>query len=101
MQEAGSTQTPLDPTLTVAQSGRTIAYPFASAGQSGVGQVVRSADGSAAPQLGHFVVSTFTEGEFDSLTLGGTVQFAGPVTIVAPGVSSASPIPASSLPARP
>jgi len=40
---------------------------------------------SALPGLGYFAVDSFTAGGFDSLTLGGTVQFNGATTINARG----------------
>ncbi|MDD5260535.1 MAG: filamentous hemagglutinin family protein [Methylacidiphilales bacterium] len=73
---------PLDPNLWVAQSGLTIPKPFAP-GSTGIGQLVTDTGGNALPFLGHFTADSFYSGGFDSLALGGTVQFSGPVTITA------------------
>jgi len=66
----GTEPTPLDVTLRVTAHGE-----VAHAASGGVGQ--------ALPGLGEFSVARFQAGGFDSLGLGGTVQFAGPVSIIA------------------
>ena len=66
----GSEPTPLDVTLRVVQSGN-----VAPMSAGGVGKTLSG--------LGEFAASRFSAGGFDSLSLGGTVQFSGPVTIVA------------------
>jgi filamentous hemagglutinin family protein len=68
----GLTPTPLDVTLTVTQYGPTLP----SSGKFGVGFAVPSKDAQ-----GYFAANRFALGGFDSLTLGGTVEFAGPVSI--------------------
>jgi filamentous hemagglutinin len=61
-------------TLIVTQSGPTIGGPF-----GGVGHPISGGD------LGHFAADSFNTSGLDSLTLAGTVQFSGPVSINAPG----------------
>ena len=73
---AGVTDTPLDPTLLVTPGSELLST-------AGIGQTVRLSDGSVAAPLGHFAVSSFTNSGFDSLALGGTVEFAGGVSIQA------------------
>ncbi len=76
-------RTPADITLIVSQTGLTrpqVAFP---AGESPLGNPVLAANGSPLAALGHFSVSTFTSGGFDSLRLGGNVEFRGPVTVIA------------------
>ncbi|MGB8165868.1 MAG: filamentous hemagglutinin family protein, partial [Chthoniobacteraceae bacterium] len=68
----GLTPTPLDVTLQVTQGGRTLP----GSGKFGVGKAV---PGKAAH--GYFAADRFALGGFDSLTLGGTVEFSGPVAI--------------------
>jgi filamentous hemagglutinin len=66
--------TPLDATLEVTQS----ALSYAA---SGIGSTV-SVNGTMAG-LGYFAADSFNASGFDALTLGGTVQFSGPVTLKA------------------
>ena len=81
-------QTPLQVTLTVTQSGDTIANPkFYPHGETAIGYAV---DSTAAEGGGHFAVSSFESGGFDNLALDpssalGAVQFDGNVSISAPG----------------
>jgi filamentous hemagglutinin family protein len=75
-----SSPTPLDITLLVTQGGLTI--PRASRGV-GIGQAVLDRAGVALPGFGYFAANQFTIGGFDSLSLGGTVQFSGPISIAA------------------
>lgn len=78
----GTTQaTPLDVTMLVTQSGLTIPVPFYPADETAIGHVVLQLDGSAAPGFGHFAADSFNASGFDSLTLQGTVQFSGAVTL--------------------
>ncbi len=74
--------TPLDTNLVVTQSGPVIGQPF---GRSAIGLPVRNADGSAALAIGHFAVDRFVNRGFDALTLAGSVQFVGRVSISANG----------------
>ena len=76
----GTTPTPLDVTLVVAQSG-----PVRPAGAAAVGVIVTDANGDALPQVGHFAADSLGGSGFDSLTLKGTVQFSGPVSLMVPG----------------
>jgi filamentous hemagglutinin family protein len=71
----GSVPTPLDPTLTVIQSGPTIG------GTAGIGQVVSSSGGLTG--MGLFAADSFNASRFASLNLFGTVQFLGPVNLSA------------------
>ncbi|MES2569952.1 MAG: hypothetical protein V4710_07835, partial [Verrucomicrobiota bacterium] len=72
-------QTPLEPTLAVTQGGVAIPGGFGSGGA--IGQIVSGTAGSPLASMGHFAVNHFLGGGFDALTLGGTVQFDGPVSI--------------------
>ncbi len=67
---------PTDITLAVTQAGPTLA-----AGTVVVGSMAPGAGGTA---LGNFAAHSFNAAGFDSLTLGGVVQFSGPVTLTAP-----------------
>ena len=78
---SGIAATPLDTTLRVTQSGRTIPAAFYAPGQTAIRNPVRDGNGTALAGLGYFSADRFIEGGFDALTLKGTVQFAGPVTI--------------------
>ncbi|MCB1232786.1 MAG: filamentous hemagglutinin N-terminal domain-containing protein, partial [Verrucomicrobiae bacterium] len=78
----GQPYTSADPNLVVKQSGATLPVsPF----PRGVGKQVRDASGTALPGLGNIAVSSFAGGGFNSLELGGNVQFSGPVNINMPG----------------
>ena len=50
----GIEPTPLDPTLLVTQSGRTIPAKFYAPGQNAIGHPVLDGNGVALPGLGHF-----------------------------------------------
>ncbi|MDB6171440.1 MAG: hypothetical protein JWL59_751 [Chthoniobacteraceae bacterium] len=76
-----SQKTALNPTLLVTQAGVNI--PSAFADGTAIGKSVLDASGNAIAGLGHFSANTFMNGGFDSLTLRGTVQFSGPVSISA------------------
>jgi len=80
------TATPLDVTLRVTQSDPTIlADPLPSlffpGEQTAIGRVVTNRQGKILPGIGYFAADRYLEGGFDSLTLGGTVQFRGDVGI--------------------
>ncbi len=68
---APESRTPLISTLTVTQSD-----PGFVSGSGGIGKPVLGASGG-----GQFAANYFARGGFDSLALGGTVAFSGPVTI--------------------
>lgn len=74
----GGAQTPLDVTLAVTQGG-----PLLPAGKAAVGTLVLDAKGAPAAALGHFAADRFNTSGFDALTLNGTVQFTGPVNLIA------------------
>lgn len=74
---------PTDIDLVVTQGGTTIPRSFYGAGQTAIGHPVLNANGSLAAGVGHFAANTFLNGGFDSLTLGGVVNFVGPVSISA------------------
>ncbi|MEI6083057.1 MAG: filamentous hemagglutinin N-terminal domain-containing protein, partial [Verrucomicrobiota bacterium] len=73
-----SAKTPLDTTLAVSQHGLDL-LP----GGIAVGQPVFDSDGQPIAGYGHFSADSFQAGGFDALTLRGTVQFSGPVSISA------------------
>ena len=77
--------TPLDITMMVTQDGPTIPTQFYLPGTTAIGHAVVNADGSVVDGLGHFAASTFDNHTFDSLTLKGTVDFSGPVTLATNG----------------
>jgi len=79
---AGIAYTSADQNLIVQQNGVTLPN---STFARGVGLALRSASGSILPGIGNLSISSFSGGEFDSLTLGGNVKFAGPVSIAVPG----------------
>lgn len=81
---ASGAQTPTDVTLTVTQSGPTAPQQNVPAGQSAIGQPVRSANGTAIAGQGYFAADSFARSGFDSLTLKGTVKFSGTVALAAP-----------------
>ncbi len=75
----GVNAVPSDITLTVTQSGPVLANQPVS---SPIGQAVQGALGSGR---GFFAIDTFQNGGFDSLSLGGVIDFNGPVSIDARG----------------
>ncbi|MCB1235824.1 MAG: filamentous hemagglutinin family protein [Verrucomicrobiae bacterium] len=78
----GQPYTSADPNLVVKQSGYILPNsPF----PRGVGQQVLAANGAALPGIGNLAVSSFSGGGFNSLELGGNVQFDGRVSIELPG----------------
>ena len=78
-----SVSTPLDVTLDVSQQNLVLSPSFYPAGETAIGHPVLDSNGQPIPGLGHFSANSFQAGGFDSLTLGGIVQFSGPVTISA------------------
>ena len=67
-------------TLVVTQEGRTIPVSL-TGGASPIGQPVRDVLGNILPGMGYFTANTFGRGRFDSLTLGGNIEFRRPVSI--------------------
>ena len=80
---SASAQTPAEITLTVTQSGPTAPTQTLPAGQTAIGSSVHSANGAAIAGQGYFATDSFQRGGFDALTLKGTVQFSGAVTLIA------------------
>ena len=80
-QPGGASATPLDVTMLVTQSGPTFATTFYPEGETAIGHVVLLLDGGVAQGLGHFAADSFNGSGFDALTLQGTVQFSGAVTL--------------------
>jgi filamentous hemagglutinin family protein len=74
----GIVANPLDITLQVVSAGPQIPAGATVPGVSPIGQRVGTASG-----MGHFAASQFAAGGFDSLTLRGTVEFSGPLSIKA------------------
>jgi filamentous hemagglutinin len=76
----GGVSTPLDPTLIVSQSGKTLPNGY-------IGEIGTAAPSDATGVLGggRFSVDSFTAGGFSNLDLAGTVKFSGPVSIHAAG----------------
>jgi len=90
---APEARTPLNVTLQVTQDKLAFAP-----GTGGIGKAVLDELGNPVQGMGYFAVNTFTKGGFDALTLNGTVQFSGPVTIDARrSVTLAQPSSASAL----
>ena len=79
--DPGSLSNTAQTNLTVSQSGRNLPLSFAGQGISGIGQAVRDQGGALIPAMGYFSADAFSRGGFASLSLGGTVEFKGPVTI--------------------
>ena len=75
--------TPLDVTLDVTQHGQTIPTQAYATGQTAIGNTILDEHGDPVQGLGHFSVDSFNTGGFSSLSLLGTVQFSGPVSISA------------------
>ena len=71
--------------LAVSQSGVSIPAAFTYSGSSAIGQSVPVA-GQLGNGGGHIAVSSFNDGGFDSLSLGGNVIFNGAVSLAAPGM---------------
>ena len=67
----------LFPTLQVVQSGLTIPSPVA------LGQPITSAGGTVLQGMGYFTADRFNNSGLGALTLAGSVQFSGPVNLIA------------------
>ena len=78
---AGTAFTSADSNLVVRQQGNVLPD---SGFPRGVGQAVRDGAGAALPGIGNFAADRFMNGGFAALSLGGNVQFDGPVRIEAP-----------------
>ena len=74
----GTVQTPTTITVVASQNGQLVL-----AGSTGIGQAVRNGKGEALAGAGHFGVNQFETSGMSSLTLGGVVDFSGPVNITA------------------
>jgi filamentous hemagglutinin len=74
----------LDTNLVVQQSGATILNLLPD-DATAIGRALTTAAGGSRVGRGYFSVDAFTNGGFDSLDLGGAVEFSGPVTINAGG----------------
>lgn len=74
----------LDTNLVIRQSGNTLAAAF-PLNASALGKPLVQADGSPLIGRGYFSVDRFSTSGMDSLSLGGAVEFAGPVTLQARG----------------
>lgn len=74
----------LDTNLVVGQSGSVLLAPPPD-DASAIGRALTTAGGGARIGRGYFSVETFTNGGFDSLDLGGAVEFSGPVALQARG----------------
>ncbi|GEP44332.1 filamentous haemagglutinin family protein [Brevifollis gellanilyticus] len=74
----------LDTNLAVQQSGSTLLNPLPD-DASAIGRALTTAGGSSRISRGYFSVDSFTQGGFDSLSLGGAVEFSGAVTVNARG----------------
>jgi filamentous hemagglutinin len=72
----GQFSTPLDENIIVTQNSLTIPPNFYPAGQTAIGHLVNNNIGE-----GHFAADAFNNSGFASLVLGGSIQFAGPVTL--------------------
>ncbi|MFO1483453.1 MAG: filamentous hemagglutinin family protein [Verrucomicrobiaceae bacterium] len=73
-----------DITLLVAQSMAQFVQPVFSGGQV-IGSALVNSIGGAIQDIGYFGANSFATGGFDSLTLGGNVQFVGAVDVTAAG----------------
>ncbi len=82
---SGEVVTPLDVNLEVTQEGPTIPVPFYGPGETAIGHAVIDDQGQVIPGFGHFAAADFNQSSLTSLSLSGTVSFAGPVTVSASG----------------
>lgn len=78
----GTFQTPLDPTLTVKQSGSVVPDSFDPHNGPVVGRPIIDVVGKGSSG-GYIAASSFASGGFDRINLRGTVKFDGPVSIAA------------------
>lgn len=74
----------LDTNLVVQQSGANILNALPD-NANAIGRALTTASGGSRIGRGYFSVDSFTNGGFDSLDLGGAVEFSGPVTVNARG----------------
>ena len=81
--QSGVPFTPLQVNLVVTQAGPVIPAPFYPVGGTPIGSAVVDTHGNVIPGLGYVAVNDFAEGGFASLSLAGTVDFSGPVTVKA------------------
>lgn len=79
----GATASPLDVNLVVTQEGNFL--PVSTGDGNPIGKILSDTNGIPLAQMGHFAVSRFAAGGFDSFELGGVVRFVGPVDIAARG----------------
>ena len=82
---SGLELTPLDTNVQVTQRAPTIPVPFYDAEETAIGNPVIDEQGEVIPGRGYFSASSFNTSGLSSLSLNGTVEFVGPVTIDAPG----------------
>jgi filamentous hemagglutinin family protein len=75
----------LDTTLVVRQTGLSIS-PLLPDDATAVGRAITAAGGTPLVGRGYFSADSFAGGGFDSLTLGGAVEFSGAVTLNARGI---------------
>ncbi|RYD31426.1 MAG: hypothetical protein EOP85_22765, partial [Verrucomicrobiaceae bacterium] len=80
--ETGAAFNTAEANLVVRQGGFLLPQGFVF---EGVGTPLTDVNGQPLAGIGNFNVSTYSSGGFDSLTLGGNVQFDGNVTVRAPG----------------
>ncbi len=80
--EVGAASNSAEANLVVRQDGFLVPADFVS---HGPGVTLTDESGAALPGIGHFNVSTFKSGGFDSLALNGNVKFEGDVAIHVPG----------------
>jgi filamentous hemagglutinin family protein len=80
---SGGTFSATTPDLIVTQTTAGIPQPYHPPGQTVVGNPAISSSGASISGLGYFAANTFMQGGFSSLTLGGNVEFSGPVSITA------------------
>jgi len=79
----GIFSTPSDYTLEVTQETEGWVPVSPGLGETGIGKPTLARSGVSLTPQGHFGVDRFSAGGFDSLTLGGNIQFTGPVAIQA------------------
>ena len=79
--DSANPPTPLDVTMLVTQKGLTIPAGSYPPGTTAIGKPVVASDGTVIDGLGHFAANSLQSNDFDSVTVKGTVQFSGPVTL--------------------
>jgi len=80
---ASSTPEPNDVNLFVTQEGLSFSAPHDGINGTAIGEIIDNASGTAPAGMGYFGVNAFARGGFSSLSLGGVVDFSGPVSITA------------------